>query len=90
LLDENKITSIVTGHSEVVATRVERCAAVNTDVTEHSVNSCKQLLYGETDIKAVELNELYIPYYVPLFVLCAILWKMNKVWFQHKIKYVYI
>jgi hypothetical protein len=71
LLDENKITSIVTGHSEAAATRVERCAAVTTDVMEHSVNSCKHLVYWKTDIKVVQLNELYIPYYVPLFcIMC--------------------
>jgi hypothetical protein len=71
LLCENKITSVVTGHSEAVATRVERCAAVTTDVTEHSVDYFKHLVYGEIDIKVVELNELYIPYYVPLFcIMC--------------------
>jgi hypothetical protein len=71
LLCENKITSAVTGHSEAVATRVERCAAVTTDVMEHSINSFKHLVYWEIDIKVVELNELYIPYYVPLFcIMC--------------------
>jgi len=71
LLDENKITSVVTGHSEAVATRVERCAAVTTDATEHSGNSFKHLVYWETGIKFIELNELYIPYYVPLFcIMC--------------------
>jgi len=71
LLDENKITSLVTGHSEAVKTRVERSAAVTTDVTEHSVNSFEDLVYWATDIKVVELNEQYIPYYVPLFcIIC--------------------
>jgi len=44
LLCENKITSVVTGHSEAVASRLERCAAVTTDVTEYSVNSFKHLV----------------------------------------------
>ena len=67
MLCENKITSIVTGHSEAVATGVKRCVAVTTDVMEHTINSFEDLVYWETDIKVVELNELYIPYYVPLF-----------------------
>jgi len=67
LLCEIKITSIVTGHSEAVGTRVERCAAVTADVMEHSKNFFEDLVYWENDIKVVELNELYIPYYVPLF-----------------------
>jgi hypothetical protein len=41
------------------------------DVTEHSVNYFKNLVYWETDIKVVELNELYVLYHVPLFcMLC--------------------
>ena len=71
LLCENEITSIVTEHSEAVKTRVGRCAAVITDVTEHSIHSFEDLVYWETDIKVVELNELYIPHYVPLFcIMC--------------------
>jgi hypothetical protein len=34
-----KNTSIVTGYSEAVKTRVEKCAPATVDVTEHNVNS---------------------------------------------------
>jgi hypothetical protein len=44
LLCENEITSVVTGHSEAVKTRVGRCAAVITDVTEHSIHSFEDLV----------------------------------------------
>jgi hypothetical protein len=71
LLYENEITSIVTGYSEAVKTRVARCAPVTMDVMEHSVNPCEHLAYWETVIKAVELNELYAPYYVPMLcIMC--------------------
>jgi hypothetical protein len=67
LLYENKITSTVTGYSEAVKTRMERCASVSMDVMEHS----EHLAYWETVIKVVQLNELYAPYYVPMLcVMC--------------------
>lgn len=55
-----KITSIVTGYLEAVKTRVENCAPVTMDGTEHSVNSLKHMAYWETYIKDVELNELHV------------------------------
>lgn len=64
---QKKVTSIVTGYSEAVKTRVGRCASVTTDVTEHSVNSLKHMACWETDIKDVELNELHILYHASLF-----------------------
>jgi len=84
------LTSIVTGYSEAVKTRMEGSAPVSTDFTEHSVISFKCLEFWKNDVKVVKLNELFIPYHVSSFLLCALLWNMNKVWFQHKIKYVYI
>ena len=47
LLCENKITSIVTGHSEAVGTRVGTCAAVTKDVMEHSINSFEDWCIGK-------------------------------------------
>ena len=67
----NKITSVVTEYSEAVKTRVERCASVPTDVMLHSVISFKHLVCWESDIKVVELNELYVLHHVPLFcIMC--------------------
>ena len=66
LLDENKIMSVITGHWEAIATRVERCAAVITDVMDHSANSFKHLMYGETYIKVVHsILCTIVLYYVP-------------------------
>jgi hypothetical protein len=80
----NYCISIVTECSEAVKTGVERCALVTVDVTEHSVISFKHLVYQKNYITLTEFNELYIPCNVPFFVLCAILWKTGKVWFEHK------
>ena len=48
--------SIVTGYSEAVKTRVERCAPVNTDFMEYSIISFKYLAYWKNDIKFVDYN----------------------------------
>jgi hypothetical protein len=45
----------------------------------------------ESDVKFVECIDIYIFHIMyHCFVLCDLLWKMNKAGFQHKVKYLYI
>ena len=65
------MTSLVTGYSEAVKTRMEGSATVSTDFTEHSVISFKYVACCKNDVKVVKLNKLFIPYHVPsFFIMC--------------------